>query len=233
MRRETGARPRSPTARLFFGPSNIKDLTFSVTTTIGGWTFNSNASHYSFDIPTTPDLAFDGLEFVGAGIVVKGGRASITNGDHLKFFNASTAGSAHITNHSNVSFYNSSTAGSSKFTNDNFLQFFQGSTAGHAHITNSVTGTVQFLDTSSAAESVIFNQHVLSFNNANTAGRATITNVGGGDVDFYARIDDVIARRSAARGKIDHTAGLGDKSGVEGAGQYEFSGNHPTLEAKC
>jgi hypothetical protein len=45
-----------PNGKAFFGPSNTKDLTFSVTTTIGGWTFSSNASHYSFDIPTTPDL---------------------------------------------------------------------------------------------------------------------------------------------------------------------------------
>jgi autotransporter-associated beta strand protein len=176
----------APNGKAFFGSSNTKDLTFSVTTTIGGWTFSSNASHYSFDIPTTPDLAFDGLEFVGAGIVGKSGRASITNGDNLKFFNASTAGSAHIANHSsgNVSFFNSSTAGSAKFTNDGFVQFFNASAAGRAHITNN--NTLEFYNDSRAGKSVIINvnNHVLNFNDSSTAGASTIINSAGSDLHF-------------------------------------------------
>ena len=140
---------------------------------------------------------FDGVAFVGAGIVVKGGSANITNHDFLKFLNASTAGGAHIANSGNVSFYNSSTAGSAKFTNDNVIQFFDTSTAGRAHITNNwhrriltrskagrahitngFNANVEFFNDSTAAKSVIINNYILNFNHSSTAGAAHITNTG-------------------------------------------------------
>jgi autotransporter-associated beta strand protein len=188
-----------PDGTAFFGRSSTASLSFSVTTAIGGWTFKDTASHYSFVIPLLglPD-PFDGVTFVGAGIVVKGGSASITNNQNLEFLNASTAGIAHITNHSNVSFYNSSTAGSAKITNDNFVQFFESSSAGRTHITNN--NTVEFFNDSRASKSVIVNNASgdLHFNNSSTASAARITNVGGGDVDFYLSSNAGAARISNA-----------------------------------
>ena len=172
-----------PDGTAFFGRSSTASLTFSVTTAIGGWTFKDTASNYSFTIPLL-GLPFDGVTFVGAGIIVKGGRVNITNNENLKFLNASTAGIAHITNNGNVSFYDTSTAGSAKFTNDNFVQFFGSSTAGRAHFTNN--DTVEFYNDSSAGKFVVINNigAALHFSNSSTAGAASINNVAG-DVDFY------------------------------------------------
>jgi hypothetical protein len=44
-------------------------------TEIGGWTFNAGASNYTFNIPASG--AF--VQFLGAGIVINGGSATITN----------------------------------------------------------------------------------------------------------------------------------------------------------
>jgi hypothetical protein len=82
-----------PTGTAFFGFSNTTGLSFSTNNTIGGWTFNSGASAYSF-------ANFNVLNFNGAGIVINGGSASITNDDVLAFSNTSTAGSATITTNS-------------------------------------------------------------------------------------------------------------------------------------
>ena len=62
-----------PDGTAFFGRSSTASLTFSVTTAIGGWTFKDTASNYSFTIPLL-GLPLDGVTFVGAGIIVKGGR---------------------------------------------------------------------------------------------------------------------------------------------------------------
>jgi hypothetical protein len=82
-----------PTGTAFFGTSSIISLSSSANTTIGGWTFNAGASAYSF---TNGNV----LKFTGAGIVINGGSATITNNvsGFLQFFNTSTAGSATITN---------------------------------------------------------------------------------------------------------------------------------------
>ena len=40
-----------PDGTAVFGVSNTTALSFTVTTTIGGWTFKATASNYNFDIP--------------------------------------------------------------------------------------------------------------------------------------------------------------------------------------
>lgn len=64
--------PQVPTGTAFFGASNVTDLLFSADTTIGGFTFNAGASNYTFTNGVI-------LTFNGAGIVINGGSAAITN----------------------------------------------------------------------------------------------------------------------------------------------------------
>jgi autotransporter-associated beta strand protein len=176
-----------PTGTAFFGVSNVTSLSFSANnTTIGGWTFNTGASNYTF----TNDQA---LTFNGAGITINGGSASITNnfGAFLNFNNASTAGSATITNNfdgvapqGGLNFFDTSTAGSATITNHGTLQFFNTSTAGSASITNSAFvnlngfGTLIFNDASTAGSASITNDSILEFFGTSTAGSATIANNG-------------------------------------------------------
>ncbi|MPZ39724.1 MAG: AAA family ATPase [Rhizobiales bacterium] len=76
-----------PTGTAFFGQSNTTNLSLSSFTTIGGWTFNAGASDYTL---TNAQV----LGFTGAGIVINGGSATITNnaGGFLGWFTTSTAG---------------------------------------------------------------------------------------------------------------------------------------------
>jgi autotransporter-associated beta strand protein len=127
------APPAGPTGTAFFGQSNTTALSFSADTAIGGWTFNTGASNYTF----TNGHA---LDFNGSGIVINGGSATITNNDILRFI-SSTAGSATIINNFSMGFFDSSTAGSATITNNAGLQF-RASTAGSATITNN--GSMQF-----------------------------------------------------------------------------------------
>jgi autotransporter-associated beta strand protein len=153
-----------PTGTAFFGISNQNAVTFSPLSnaSIGGWTFNAGASAYTFDLTGAAQF----LSFVGAGIVINGGRAAITNnfGGFVNFLNTSTAGSAAITNNSILAFLDNSTAGSAVITNNGTVSFISASTAGNATITNN-SSAVYFVDTS-------------------TGGNAAITNNGSGTVDF-------------------------------------------------
>src|ERR1700738_2610041 len=167
-----------PTGTAFFGTSSIISLSSSANTTIGGWTFNAGALAYSF---TNGNV----LKFTGAGIVINGGSATITNNvsGFLQFFNTSTAGSASITNNWGLQFYDTSTAGSASITNNNnFLYFYNTSTAGSASITNNAGGDLYFTNTSTAGSASITNNgasSTLNFNHPSTAGSASITNNGG------------------------------------------------------
>jgi autotransporter-associated beta strand protein len=155
-----------PAGTASFGLSSTTGLSFSATTAIGGWTFNPGASAYTFTNGRTVD-------FNGAGIVVNGGSAAITNtvGGIVNFRNASTAGSATIANNGGLAFNDTSTAGSAGITNTAFLNFNNASTAGNATITNGNTGFMGF--SGSAGSATIVNNNFLSF--AGTAGSATIT----------------------------------------------------------
>jgi autotransporter-associated beta strand protein len=163
-----------PTGTAFFDTSNTTGLTFSAFTTLGGWTFNTGASAYTFTNGQT-------LAFTGAGISINGGSAIITNNHNLYFYNTSTAGSATITNNSGGSLYfnNTSTAGNASITNNlgSLLHFNNGSTAGSATITNN-SSNMYFANTSTAGSASITNNQNLTFYDSSTAGNASITNTG-------------------------------------------------------
>jgi autotransporter-associated beta strand protein len=169
-----------PTGTAFFGGTGNPNL--SITTlsgTVGGWTLNSGAQSYTFTNESLSQFSFN-----GAGIVVSGGSATITNNGKLfSFGNASTAGSATITNNqgdpldvNRVSFRDASTAGTATIINNGGLSFDNTSTAGNATITNNQV--VSFSDTSTAGSATIINGFgaIMEFVDASTAGNATITN---------------------------------------------------------
>ena len=146
-----------PTGTAFFNTSGTTALSFSASASFDGWTFNPGASAYNFT------NASQTLQFTGAGIVVNGGSATITNNYFLEFYDTSTAGNATITNNSLLQFYDTSTVGSATITNNFFLQFHNTSTAGSATITNN---------------------GFLFFYHNSTAGSAALVNNAGGLVDF-------------------------------------------------
>jgi len=169
-----------PTGTASFGTSARTAVTFSAgTTNVGGWTFNAGASAYSFDVGST-------LTFTGAGIVINGGGASITNdlGGFLSFNNTSTAGSASITNDSPMFFNNSSTAGSATIANNAALSFNDSSTAGSATFTNNRFLTFNNSSTAGGAGIANTDNSFLTFNNSSTAGGASITTTGVSTLNF-------------------------------------------------
>jgi autotransporter-associated beta strand protein len=172
-----------PTDTGFFGASSVTNLSFSADTTIGGWTFNPGASNYTFTNAQT-------LQFNGAGIVVNGGSAAITNNGNLLFNNNSSAGSAIITNNSGLEFNNASTAGTATIANNTngVVSFNDNSSAGNATITNSVLGQIVFIGASTAGNATITNNSnavvSLSFGENSSAGNATIINNSAGMIFF-------------------------------------------------
>lgn len=165
-----------PTGSAFFGASNTTALSFSSPTTFGSWTFNAGASSYSF----TSDQI---LHFIGAGIVINGGSATINNDiGHLQFYNSSTVGNATINNNFFLEFFNSSTAGSATISNGSFLFFQNSSTAGSATITNN--SAMFFFSASSAGNATITNNGELTFLDNSTAGTARLTNGTSGRIDL-------------------------------------------------
>jgi autotransporter-associated beta strand protein len=174
-----------PTGTASFGASNTTAVSFSASTSIGGFTLNPGASNYTFG-NFGPILSF-----TGAGIAVKGGSATFTNTNGIiEFFNASTAGTAAVTNiNSFTLFFNTSTAGAARMTNNSggITNFLNTSAAGNAIITNNNAGGTGFLDTSTAGSAVITNNSggVTSFAGFSTAGNASVTNVSGGFTQFF------------------------------------------------
>ena len=193
----TPATVPNATGTAFFGVSNQNVVgLLSGAAQVGGWTFNAGASAYTFNNNRV-------LTFHGAGIVINGGTASISNNFLLNFNGTSTAGSATITNNRNLNFNDNSTAGSATITNNvaGSLNFNDTSTAANATITNNFTlnfndtstagsatitnnGTLNFLGASTAGSATITNNDFLHFLDNSTAGNATITNTSGAQVDF-------------------------------------------------
>src|ERR1700738_3341080 len=107
-----------PPDTAFFNVSANSNISIAGLNNVGGWTFSPGASAYTFANSGTSNFAF-----VGAGITINGGSASITNDDHLLFLNSSTAGSASITNNHNLIFQDLSSAGSASITNNLQMSF--------------------------------------------------------------------------------------------------------------
>jgi hypothetical protein len=150
-----------PTGTASFNTSNTTGLTFSAPTTIGGWTFNSGASNYTFTLNSPNTLTFE-----SAGIVINGGSATITN----------SVGSAAGT----IPFQNNSTAGSATINNG----IGAGDSGGPITF-----GTFGGTDTSTAGGAKIDNNNggTLTFNASTTAGSAAIINDNGSSMSFRAR----------------------------------------------
>jgi outer membrane autotransporter protein len=186
-----------PTGTASFGASNQNNVTFApAITTVGGWTFNSGASAYTFANSVV-------LDFTGAGITINGGSATINNNlALLEFNNNSTAGSATINNFSGlvqfydnssagnatimttgnqIQFHNNSTAANATITNNNIIFFLDNSSAGSASITNNGTfnnGIINFSDTSTGGTATINSNNLVRFLSNSTGGSAAITNTG-------------------------------------------------------
>ena len=217
-----------PTGTASFGTSSTTSLSFGAATTIGGWTFNAGAGNYTFNNSQS-------LYFTGAGIVVNGGSASITNSGTLQFANSSSSGSASIDNTGDLSFIgtataanssisnsstgavlfaDSSTAGNATITSNYLLYFTNSSTAGSATITNNAGAAFQ--NSATAGNATIINNGGLTFRANSTAGNAAIVNNAGGSVDFST------ATGPAGDGKL--TAGS-----IAGAGNYNLGSNQLTV----
>lgn len=187
---------------------------------VGGWTFNAGASSYTF-------LNSGVFNFLGAGITVNGGSASIVNTfGTLQFSNASTAGSADIDNSLGI------------------LQFANSSRAGSANIV-STDGTITFANTASADNATINvtglgATSTIEFFNSSTAGNATITLNSAGDVaklEFNNNSTGGNARLIANTGTwVDFSASTGllgtnelSAGSIEGAGDFYLGGNAVTV----
>ncbi|MCA0400286.1 MAG: autotransporter domain-containing protein [Proteobacteria bacterium] len=160
-----------PTGTATFGTSSTTALTLGSSATFDGWTLAAGASNYTFTVSASTTQSF-----MGTGISINGGAATITNIGSLEFRNSSTAGSATITNNNALNFFETSTAGNAAITNNSALLFYGSSTAATAAITNN--GGLAFLDNSTAGSAVISSIGNLNFHNSSTAGSATITNSG-------------------------------------------------------
>jgi autotransporter-associated beta strand protein len=204
-----------PTGTASFGTSNTTGLSFSVNTTIGGWTFNTGAPSYNFTNERT-------LHFTGVGIVINDGSATITNQNVLRFLGSSTAGNATITNNDLLQFAFTSTAGSSTITNNVDLQFFGNSEAGSATITNN--GLLEFNENSTAGNATITNGATLRFFNASTGGTARFINGAGGTID----LSPLLGSAGITAGSIEGggTISLGSKNLAVGGNNLSttFSG---------
>jgi autotransporter-associated beta strand protein len=101
------------------------------TLVVDGWVFAPGASDYTFTVVPGTFLVFD-----GAGIVMNGGSAILTNNYGLQFSLQSSAGSSYIINNNLTEFYDESTAGDANIINNNVLQFTGTSTIGSATVIN-------------------------------------------------------------------------------------------------
>ena len=178
-----------PTGTATFGASGTTGLSFSASTPIGGWTFAPGASAYTF----TNNQA---LVFTGAGIVISGGSASITNDifGTIQFTNSSTAGSASITNNSTnapLSFTGTSTAASANITTNSGAQlvFSGSSTAGSATITTNSGGRAYIGSSASGgtARYIMNGTGFLDISGLTTAGTTTGSIEGDGNVFLGSR----------------------------------------------
>ncbi|MEH2528439.1 MULTISPECIES: autotransporter outer membrane beta-barrel domain-containing protein [unclassified Bradyrhizobium] len=130
-----------PTGTALFGTSSTTGLSFSAATTVGGWTFNPGAAAYTF---TNNQI----LNFNGAGIVINGGSAAITNNFLVTFAGSSTAGSATIVNNLVLDFTGNSTTGSATIitANGGTTQLTGNSSGGNARFITQAGGSFDISD---------------------------------------------------------------------------------------
>ena len=227
-----------PTGIASFGTSNTAGIGISgATTNVGGLTFNSGASAYTFTLGAGVTI-----NLTGAGIVnnssnsqtftvgaqtltfnnsASAGPSSIflnaSAGGQIDFDNSSSAGSSRITvsgSGSQLTFDDSSTAGSSTVTvsNGGFMCFCNSATAGTASISLSGTGSQ------------------LQFNDGTSAGSSTITNGTGATVQILGIVTGSSARYVGSGGTLDVTGATTSFSigSIEGSGTIDLGSNNLT-----
>jgi autotransporter-associated beta strand protein len=100
----------TPSGMATFGPSPNTSVNFPASSLVQAWTFAPGASNYTFTMSDT-------FSFLGTGITINGGSATLNNFNALAFENASSAGSSTINNHASLVFADISTAGNAAITN--------------------------------------------------------------------------------------------------------------------
>jgi len=159
-----------PTGTATFGASTQTAVTITSASSVGQFSFTSEAPPYSFALSNA-------LVFTDLGLVSRSSnQPTIMNGYYLGFYSASAAANATITNDNHVEFANTSTAANAVVTNNGSLRFYDESTAANATITNN--GRLHFSDESTAANATITNHGRLHFSDESTTANATITNNG-------------------------------------------------------
>ena len=149
----------------FFDSTKVPSLSINSGTQIrvGEWIFTPNATQYNFTIGPNNTV----FEFIGEGIVINGGSATITvlPGSSLNFWNASSAGKATINSSGSIAFLDVSTGGIANITNNANVSFNEYSSAGSATI-HTLTGSS------------------LGFSGNATGGNAQLNTDVSGTVDF-------------------------------------------------
>jgi autotransporter-associated beta strand protein len=177
------------TSAAFFGSSTIRDILDNSGTAlnVGEWVFNAGAPSYNFTI-RSDGMFITTLTFVGGGIMLNGGSASITvtPTSGLAFINTSSASSANIVDNGTMTLSDFSTLGSASVTiefagnKNSRMDFSQQSSAGNATITND--NALFFFDNSSAGKAKITDNtntshsYAMEFRDSSSAGNATIVN---------------------------------------------------------
>ena len=191
-----------PDGTATFDASSTPNISFSANTTVGGWTFAPGAEAYGFSVGGGQTLAF-----TGAGIVVDGGSATITNNGSIFFISTSTSGDATIVNNSGST-----------------ISFHHIATAGNASITTNPGSTVVFNDSSMAGNASILNGSTsLVFRNSSSAVTADITTANGAVTSFLDTASGGNARFITQSGGTLNLSGL--SSGGTTAGSIEGEGN--------
>jgi autotransporter-associated beta strand protein len=217
----------------FFGTSNVTSIGDTANlTTVGQWVFNPGAPTYSFSIGSAREL-----DFFGAGIIVNGGRASITDSGLVAFFNNSSAGRAAITitASGHLSFDNSSNGGNANIINNNFLFFVDDSSAGAANITNNFVMEVELSGTLGTA--IVTNNKVLGLFDSGSAGSATIHTTAGGKTSFFNNANGGNAQLiTDSGGTVDFSQSAGPANdhrltvgSIAGAGTYDLGADQLTI----
>ena len=220
------AAPIGPTGTAFFGATTTPNLSFSAQATIDGWTFNVGASAYTF---TNEQLIF----FTGAGILINGGSATITNnglGGIIIFRNFSTAGDAtFILQNSIISFFDHSTAGSATFYNNGAIGFSGSSRADNATFINN--NAIVFFDFSSGSTARFINGTggYIDLSLLTNAGMTAGSIEGAGNIFLGGKNLEVGSNNlSTTYAGMLRDGGLGGGSGgsltKEGAGTLTLSG---------
>ena len=215
------AAPIGPTGTAFFGATTTQNLSFSAPATlIDGWTFNVGASAYTF---TNEQLIF----FNGAGILINGGSATITNnglGGIIIFRNFSTAGSAtYILQTSIINFADHSTAGSAIFYNNGAIGFSGSSRADNATFINN--NAIVFFDFSSGSTARFINGTggYIDLSLLTNAGMTAGSIEGAGNINLAAK-NLAVGGNSLSTTFAGVLSGVGGSLTKEGAGTLTLSG---------